>query len=259
MANVGETLQQARVRAGLSVRDIAARTKIRTVLLEAIERDDFEQLPQGILGRGYLRAYAREVGLDPESVVRQFQDACERGVARFDPHLAAAVDTGPKNDRRRTYWLHVLVAVVACVLAVFIALTRGPGIDERADPVSTVGAEAEAIIETGGQDPEQGGDRIDDIVAAVGTPEVPSLTVAISPAGVVWVDARADGSRVLYQLVYPGDQRVINARDEIQLLVGDAGAFRYSINGVSGRRLGAPGAVRTIRITRENYTTFQDQ
>jgi cytoskeleton protein RodZ len=261
MANVGERLQQARVRAGLSVREIAARTKIRTVLLEAIEREDFRQLPQGILGRGYLRAYAREVGLDPESVVRQFQDECEREAARLDAAPASAVETGPKDDRRRTYWLQVLAAVTAGVLAVFIVLGRDPGMDERGEPapISTVGAETEAIIETGGQDSEQGAERIDDIVAAVDTPEVPSLTVAISPAGVVWVDARADGRRVLYQLVHPGEQRVITARDEIQLLVGDAGAFRYSISGVPGRRLGAAGAVRTIRITHENYSTFQEQ
>jgi hypothetical protein len=261
MANVGERLEQARVRAGLSVGEIAARTKIRTVLLEAIEREDFGQVPHGILGRGYLRAYAREVGLDPESIVLQFQDECEREAARLDAHPATAVETGPKDDRRRTYWLHVLVAVIACVLAVFVARGRDAGVDDRGQPdqISTFGAEREAIIQTGGQNPKQGDDRFDEIVAAVDTPEVPSLTVTISPAGVVWVDARADGRGVLYQLVYPGDQRVINARDEILLFVGDAGAFRYSINGVPGRRLGASGAVRSIRITHENYTTFQEQ
>ena len=55
-----------------------------------------------------------------------------------------------------------------------------------------------------------------------------------------------------------GEQRVIDVRDELLLLIGDAAAFQYSINGVTGRRLGPPGEVRRIRITRENYSEFQD-
>ena len=75
----------------------------------------------------------------------------------------------------------------------------------------------------------------------------------------MWVEATADGTRVLYQLIHPGEQQVIDVREELLVRVGDAGAFQYSINGVRGRQVGAPGAVRSIRITRDNYTTFQDQ
>ena len=64
---------------------------------------------------------------------------------------------------------------------------------------------------------------------------------------------------MLYQLLYPGERRVIDIRDELLLLIGDAAAFHYSINGVTGRRLGTQGDVRRIRITRENYSEFQDR
>ncbi len=83
------------------------------------------------------------------------------------------------------------------------------------------------------------------------------LKVEIIPTRVVWVEATADGKRILYALVPPDQRRVIEARQEFLLRVGDAGAFRYMVNGVQGREVGRPGEVREMRITRQNYLTFQ--
>ena len=83
------------------------------------------------------------------------------------------------------------------------------------------------------------------------------LKVEIIPTRVVWVEATADGKRILYALVPPDQRRVIEARQEFLLRVGDAGAFRYRLNGVQGREVGRPGEVREMRITRQNYLTFQ--
>ena len=67
MATLGADLQHARELAGLSLDDLSARTKIRRHMLESIERNEFSSIPGGLLARGYLRAYAREVGLPPKS------------------------------------------------------------------------------------------------------------------------------------------------------------------------------------------------
>jgi len=266
MGNVGERLQQARVRAGLSLREISARTKIRAALLDAIEREDFGQLPRGLLARGFLRAYAREVGLDPESVVRQFQHEFESEAMRPDagpPTTTADSEQKHDNDRQPAWRLQFLAAAVVAVLsgAVFISLNRYSEIDDRVapDPIATVGAGAEPAADTG-QDAELAEDQPSGEVTAavVNTSEADSLTVDLHPAGPVWVEATADGTPVLYQLIHPGERHVIDVREELLIRVGDAGAFQYSINGVRGRQVGLPGAVRSIRITRENYTTFQD-
>ena len=71
-STVGGELQQARKDADVTLESIAARTKIRRPFLEAIESDDFDRLPDGVVRRGHLRAYAREVGLDPEKVVSRY-------------------------------------------------------------------------------------------------------------------------------------------------------------------------------------------
>jgi hypothetical protein len=167
------------------------------------------------------------------------------------------------SSRQRARPLQFAVAAVLAALAsaVFMSLDRQSETNGGApsDPIESVGAITETAIETG-QDVEGAQDvAAGDAVPAIDSSDVDSLTLVVFAARVVWVEATADGRRVLYQLVNPGEEHIIDAREELLLRVGDAGAFDYSINGVQGRQLGASGAVRTLRITRENYRTFQDQ
>src|SRR5436190_14727922 len=78
--DVGSKLRAARERRGLSLRQIAAQTKISVGVLEALERNDISRLPGGIFSRAFVRAYAVEVGLDPEKTVRDFLGEFPDGV-----------------------------------------------------------------------------------------------------------------------------------------------------------------------------------
>ncbi len=77
MQSTGLELQQARERAGLSAEDIATRTKFKLYKIEALERSDFASLPHGIYLDGIVRAYARELDLEPEPLVDRLR--VERG------------------------------------------------------------------------------------------------------------------------------------------------------------------------------------
>lgn len=72
MGDLGARLKEAREAKGVSLRDIAAATKISVVTLEALERHDYARLPGGIFSRAFVRAYALAVGLEPESAVNDF-------------------------------------------------------------------------------------------------------------------------------------------------------------------------------------------
>jgi len=69
---IGGELRQAREDADVTLEDVAARTKIRLPFLQAIEAGEFHRLPDGLVRRGHLRAYARAVGLDPEQIVARY-------------------------------------------------------------------------------------------------------------------------------------------------------------------------------------------
>ncbi|MGE0450911.1 MAG: helix-turn-helix domain-containing protein [Vicinamibacterales bacterium] len=68
----GNKLRQARERRGISLAEIAARTKIKASLFEEVERDDASHWPAGIFRRSFMRDYAKAVGLNPEETVREF-------------------------------------------------------------------------------------------------------------------------------------------------------------------------------------------
>lgn len=211
MGNLGERLQQARLRAGLSLREISARTKIREVLLDAIEREDFGRLPAGLLARGLLRAYAREVGLDPESVVRQFMDEFEPEPAPPEPAPpmpAGGFTQAQGSDSGRGWRRRFLAAagVAALTAVVFVYLNRRAEIGDsaRSDPIATDGNPGASAGQVG-QEAQNAGQEppVNAVIAAVNPSEVEPLTVATDPTGIVWVEATADGMPVLYRLWNP--------------------------------------------------------
>lgn len=74
---VGTELRQARERAGLSIDEIGRRTKIQLYKIEALERGDYDPLPQGIYLDGIVRSYCHEVMIDAETMVERVR--LERG------------------------------------------------------------------------------------------------------------------------------------------------------------------------------------
>ena len=68
----GTRLRLQRERQQIALDTIAAKTKIKLSLLEGLERDDVSHWPQGIFRRAYVRAYAQAIGLEPDSLVREF-------------------------------------------------------------------------------------------------------------------------------------------------------------------------------------------
>ena len=65
MGSFGGRLQREREMRGISLDEIAEATKIGTRSLHALETEDFEKLPGGIFNKGFVRAYAKFLGIDP--------------------------------------------------------------------------------------------------------------------------------------------------------------------------------------------------
>ena len=72
MDSLGSRLRRERERRQIALKSIAESTKIGIPLLEGLERDDVSRWPSGIFRKSFVRSYAMAVGLDPETVVREF-------------------------------------------------------------------------------------------------------------------------------------------------------------------------------------------
>ncbi len=72
MGSFGERLRREREMRGITLEEISESTKITTRSLEALEHEEFDKLPGGIFNKGFVRAYARFVGIDEEQAVADF-------------------------------------------------------------------------------------------------------------------------------------------------------------------------------------------
>jgi transcriptional regulator with XRE-family HTH domain len=68
----GARLRRERERRTIDIAQVAARTKIKASLFEALERDDVSQWPAGLFRRSFIRAYAEAIGLDPQATLCEF-------------------------------------------------------------------------------------------------------------------------------------------------------------------------------------------
>jgi cytoskeletal protein RodZ len=258
--DLGATLRRARENRGLSVESLARITKIRADHLRAIEATAFDRVPTGIFLRGFLRSYAREVGLDPDAIVQQFHD-------EFDPPTPPPPEPVRKVSPVLEWWKHIrslaegfswhvpsgaqwiAVALLAAAVIGYTA-ARAPVADGRRPgvtppprqpvgtplPVSAAEALPRDIVGTGGD----------------------GLQIDITSKAPCWVAATSDGQRVVYELLEPGAHRIVQAHDALVLRVGDPAAFVYRINGAPGRPVGRRAEPVTVTITRENYRSYVD-
>ena len=246
---LGQTIRDARVRSGITIEQLSHVTKISPTILRALEAEDLDRLPGGVFTRGFLRTYAREVGLDPEATVAlylaQFGGASPRTAeAAENEATEAPVDDGPLPERSSDLTQMILIAIIVATVGYL-------GLHTQSE--STVAASAapaaarEVPVGTSGVTPQ----------SEPAPPRTPELQLQIQAIGPCWVSASADGAPVVARLMDAGDTQAVAAHDEIRLRLGDPTSVSVMLNGVAGRALGNSGQAVSLRITPQNVGEFQ--
>ncbi|HET9469381.1 MAG TPA: helix-turn-helix domain-containing protein [Vicinamibacterales bacterium] len=258
---VGARLREAREKRGVSLRQIANSTRISVMSLEALERSDLSRLPGGIFTRAFIRAYAQEVGLDPDRTIQDFIAELPPEAATATAHPAAVEDGEKLESDRKAVATAIRLALVSLPiigLVIYYGTHRAPAAPGRA--VAPAAAPHAAPAETPSTTPTPPVEVPPPPPEAAAPAAVPAqtsgLSMEIAPRATCWVSVNTDGEQVFSGLMNAGDKRVVTAKEQIALNVGDAGAFVYTINGRAGKPLGAPGEVVSTRITLSNLQDF---
>ena len=279
----GKVLADARAARRMTLQQVSAATKIPVSKLQALERDEIENLPGGIFTRGFVRSYAEVVGLDPQKMLVRFEARFPEESFVANPHATVEGRTNEKFARRTAkglIWFALLsLPLVVWLWAVFMPEDRQPAepdeaVAGRVEPSSPSRAalpSPPAAVPAEPRDPPAPAPAESrDPPAAASTIPSPRprdppatapvdsgrLTLEISPTADCWVQASADGDPVISRVLNAGEREVIVARGAIDLRIGDAGAFAFTINQRPGRLLGAPGQVVNVRVTPSNYLSF---
>ncbi len=243
--NIGAGLRAARERSGVSLRQIADATKLSVRSLEALEQNRIAQLPGGIYRRAIVRAYASEIGLDPEKTLRTFLAQYPDEVPSFAPSPRAPAL--PERTMLRAA-IRLLGALVPILAGVFYVAQIARGSDVPRQALDAPSPRATDLSER--QHPAVA-------VATGGLPmsalEDGSVSMMISVSSPTALQVVADGREVVARRLEAGEVFRLDLGADVVLRGDNAGAVHFSINGRAGRTLGAAGMPLNIRIMRNGY------
>lgn len=123
---IGNELRDARQRLGLSREHISATTKIKLAKIAAVEEDAFDELPAGIYLEGIVSAYAREVGLDVDALVRRLRTQVQPPPSESLEEIAATREKHEHGAREAP--LSVGRAMLAFASVAFVLVFMSVGI-----------------------------------------------------------------------------------------------------------------------------------
>jgi cytoskeletal protein RodZ len=260
LATFGEELRREREIRGISLKEIADATKISKRFLEAIERNDHKTLPAPVFTRGFVREYARYLGLNAEEIVNRYNYAAA-GDDRIEQtaHLdrlvpeRAAENTASRKPAKsrgipspiarvdRNIYLLILIALALAGLTYWAVrhrkiTTSVDGTEPAAKPAVAVATPpvappvpASAVTATNGTSSPASAD---------------TLRLTLNLLDDAWVSLQADGKNAFTGDLHKGETRTFEAKDNFHFVkIGNAAGIDFILNGVHIAPMGPPGKV----------------
>ena len=252
---LGEKLQQAREARGITISEVAEQTRISPLYIECIENNDYRTLPGGIFNKGFVKSYAKYVGLDEQEVLHDYANL----LANQDNRIADEPKTyRPQvltDDRAQASMLPTLVFAVIIlglmtwgILALVNYLQQN---QNQSIAANTNSANANTVIETNAPKP--------DVAPAQTAPALSDARIEFKPAAQeIWMTSVTDGKKA--SLLVKADKPQV-FEPEQSLKIGyakeQAQNARLSINGKEIKLPSASDGLKKniveFEITRENF------
>src|SRR5574341_635431 len=124
MESIGEFFKQVRETKGLTVDEVASKTRIRTDFVKALEEGNFAKLPDQVFARGFVRSYARSLGLDEEDAIHRFTQSAGAFYEKQDERERLRVRQAEEDRKRRANRKAVAVAIGIAILTLVFLLSR---------------------------------------------------------------------------------------------------------------------------------------
>ena len=257
----GPALREARESRNVSLDTVAKQLRIDPELVRALEKDDYSKFAAPIYVTGHLRAYARVLGLPPESFIEAYQNlgsAAPPSLARV-AHLDDNPEpTGNAQVPRWVMYL-MIIAVVAVVLFVWRAevmklLTSFKGSSLMVEtPVASLQSSGAGTGNTAGNAVTQQSLSLPSLpektstplvskpvapateakqAAAPPQPQLPLAHLSLKADKPSWVEIKdGNGKRLFYDLMVPGDEHSLDGVSPFNVLLGYGPGITVEYNG----------------------------
>ena len=259
LASFGEELRREREIRGISLKEIADATKISKRFLEAIERNDHRTLPAPVFTRGFVREYAKYLGLNTDEIVNRYNYAAA-GDDRIEKstHLERLVAPPPPPLKEKAFkpsgippWYalfdrNVIISVIILVALALLGYwawrhkheSDAAARDEAAQVTST-----HAVPKRPAPAPPPAAST-----APATTSSAPvnddTLRLVIEATARTWIVLEADGKTVFNDIMPKGDRRSFTANERFRFrTIGNAAGVALTLNEVAIPPLGGDGDV----------------
>jgi cytoskeleton protein RodZ len=252
VGSFGERLQREREMRGITLEEISTATKIGTRSLRALEQEDFDKLPGGIFNKGFVRAYAKFLGINEEQAVADYLAAVDdtpasqfsleelatnRQERQERDREALKAATGEGNGGGNFSWALISLLILLAVLIVaswqFYSKRRAARRVLSGQPAAVQKQTPAPVSATPPSSPQVGSPAPPTATAlnSAATPAVGELVLVVRPKGVSWVTVRADGKTVLDRALTPADPELtFHATEQIAFYAGNAEVVSVLLN-----------------------------
>jgi cytoskeleton protein RodZ len=235
---LGDRFREAREARGLALSDAAEQIRIRTVYLAAIEEERWSAIGAPVYVRGFLRTYARYLGLDPEEAVGSFNQTLG------GPAADITDESGAANGGHRGPWGSALIWVAAVVAVLLIAFVVYNELTMRRGGV-TVAQSTPAAQPAASPEPSATGAGVSPRPAATPSPAAGmggSNSIALVVSAPSWLRVTVDGNVSMEGTFPAGTSKTFHGKNAL-VRTGNAGGVEIYVNGKDVGKLGKAGDV----------------
>ncbi len=235
METIGKYLKRVRETCGYSLEDVAGITRINLRYLEAIEEDDFAKIPGETFSHGFIRSFARCIGISDEEISSRIRETLktEPQAANTQNQDDMAERSAVRKPGKARIILPAAAAVIlAALLIVLFTSGRESGTIRNSKELKEVPAES---IEVQPQ-----------VVAEnnqVVQKKVEPVVLKVYARELTWISARIDDKETKEALLKPGDGVMWNGDEKVVITVGNAGGIDLDVNGKRLDPIGRRGEV----------------
>ena len=251
---LGEKLRLAREEKGLTLADVAEQTRISSLYLEAIENDSYKILPGGIFNKGFVKSYAKFVGINEQEALMDYQAVLARSESLPEGEQKVYRPEVLTDDRSGSMVPTILVAalilgVMTVGILYLVSYLRAPSLTTASNsPKSTTNVVNEAPPPSPS---EQNA-----------VPDIAALKVELKAKSDVSLTATIDGDKPTTTLIHAGSSQPYEPRQSIKFSYSRslATAVELTINGKPitppAAPLDAKRSVIEFEINKDNLATI---
>ncbi|GAB6156726.1 helix-turn-helix domain-containing protein [Desulfosporosinus burensis] len=242
MAGEGQMLRTARENKEWSFTDTEEITKIRVRYIQALEEENYGILPGPTYAKGYLRTYAKQLGLNSDEIIALYSAALTPDVASAPPVLKT-LQVSPKS---RPLWVRPAIIGGVAVLMLIAYAAKGFYSPENAIPDTPYTAPpliSAPKTDTATTSPPSNASESSLQTIPPNTQD--GLTAQLVFTQPCWIEVRIDGQAPFQGTFAAGTSKEVKGTEKIELVsIGNAGGLTVTLNGRALPILGKAGEVR---------------